>query len=97
MRRRCRRRPTRGQLRSLEMLRRMLRESWVALVTDPQTPEKVRLEAAEAILHRLARAEMLGEINADYGGEEVTFEQVLKMTKRSMDVVDKGNEAVTGE
>ena len=69
----------------------------VGLVTDPATPEKVRLEAGEAILDRLAQAEMRGVINPAYGGEEVTFEQILKMTKRSMDVVDKGNEAVTGE
>jgi len=61
----------------------------VALVTDPETPEKVRLEAAEAILDRLAQAEMLGEINSNYEGEEVTFEQVLKMTKRSMDVIER--------
>jgi len=49
----------------------------------------VRLEAGEAILDRLAQAEMLGEINSNYEGEEVTFEQVLKMTKRSMDVIER--------
>ena len=32
---------------------------------------------------------MLGEINPDYGGEQVTFEQILKMTKRSMDVIER--------
>ena len=32
----------------------------VALVTDPETSEKVRLEAGQAILDRLADAEMLG-------------------------------------
>ncbi|MBC8177408.1 MAG: hypothetical protein H8E19_08375 [Deltaproteobacteria bacterium] len=64
-------------------------EELVALVTDPETPEKVRLEAGEAILDRLAQADMLGEINPDYGGEQVTFEQILKMTKRSMDVIER--------
>ena len=69
----------------------------VALVTDPETPEKVRLEAGEAILDRLAQAEMLGEINPNYEGEEVTFEHLLRMTKRSAGGVAKGSETVRGE
>jgi len=42
---------------------------------DPETPEKVRLEAAEAILDRLAQAEMLEGINENHRVEEMTFDQ----------------------
>jgi hypothetical protein len=55
----------------------------VNLVTDPGTPEKVRLETAEAILDRLAQAEMPA-FSGKQSEEDMTFEHLLRITKRSM-------------
>ena len=67
-------------------------QALVGLVKDPETPEKVRLEAAEAILDRLAQAEMPGGIDENQNENEFTFEQILKITKRSMGAGDMGNQ-----
>jgi hypothetical protein len=59
-------------------------QALVDLVKDPQTPEKVRLEAAEAILDRLEKAQMPDGIVEAQGHGDMTFEQLLRITKRSM-------------
>jgi hypothetical protein len=65
-------------------------EALVTLVTDPETPEKVRLEAAKAILDRLAQAEMPEGFGGNQNEEEMTFEHLLRITKRSMGSPDGG-------
>jgi hypothetical protein len=64
----------------------------INLVIDPETPERVRLEAAEAILDRLAQAEMPEGIAENQDEEEVTFEQLLRITKRSKSAGDMGSQ-----
>ena len=55
------------------------------LVIDPETLKKVLLDAAEAILNQLEKAEMPdGGVNQNYLKEEMTFKQLLRVTKRSM-------------
>jgi hypothetical protein len=64
----------------------------VNLVIDPETPKKVCLEAAIAILDRLAQAEMPEGINENHRVEEMTFEQLLRITKKSMGAVEVGHQ-----
>ena len=69
----------------------------INLVIDSETPQKVRLEAAEAILERLAQAEMLEGIVENQDEEEVTFEHLLRITKRSMGAGNRGRQDAAWE
>jgi len=62
-------------------------QAMVRIVIDPEASEKVRLEAGEAILDRLAQAEMPEGIIGKQNEDEMTFEQILRITKRSKDAL----------